>query len=232
MANLLNFNSTRDLGFSHARELQFDLNRELVFDANRDLTFDPNRDLGFGRRGVLFRGYVCPTCGALVSAGATSCSECGARFDEPEVRGAPLEESVKTSGFEREETATPTPESPSTPPRERRAPPPPPPQARRQAPPPPPAPAPALTSPPMSASPASRFCPNCGARSWQGDAFCWNCGARFTASSRAVTANPTAANVPVPPTTEALQLPPKKAKKVTKDWQDTGKSLGEFAQEK
>ena len=87
-------------------------------------------------------------------------------------------------------------------------------------------------APPTDAPGASRFCPNCGARSWQGDAFCWNCGARFTGSSKVVTASPTGANVPAPPTTETIQLPPKKAKKVTKDWQETGKPLQDYAEEK
>ena len=78
----------------------------------------------------------------------------------------------------------------------------------------------------------ARFCPNCGARSWQGDAFCWNCGARFTASPNVASANPRSADVPIPSSGETVRLPPKKAKKVTKDWQETGKSLQDYAEEK
>src|SRR2546427_12140981 len=87
MANLLNFNSSRDLGFSHVRELQFDLNRALVFDANRELTFHPNRDLGSGKRGVLFRGYVCENSGAVVAVDAASCDGCGAVYEAAQDAG-------------------------------------------------------------------------------------------------------------------------------------------------
>ena len=220
MANLLNFNSSRDLGFSHLRELQFDLNRALVFDANRELTFHPNRDLGFGKRGVLFRGYVCENCGAIVSVDATSCDECGAVFAAPKVIGVMKAPPVMTSEFERASTGTSakTAETPR------------PPQAPTGFPPPPaprdiPPTKAVVSTPPVAPSPstgaASRFCPNCGARSWQGDAFCWNCGARFTGPS-----------VPMPHSAEKVQLPPRKAKKVVKDWQDTNKTLQEYAEEK
>jgi len=234
MANLLNFNSNREIGFSPHRALFFDLDRELVFDWNRELGFNPNRDLGFGRRGVLFRGYACANCGATVPAESNSCDECGAVFEEPEVKGAPMKAAVKTSQFER--TAPPVPARAATPPalEPRAAPAPPvfiPPVAS-------PAPSPSYV-PPQPAAPsrpdapsATRFCPNCGARSWQGDAWCWNCGARFTEASRVVTASPTGGTVPVPQTAETIQLPPKKARKVAKDWQETGKSLAEYAEEK
>src|SRR5213592_5060200 len=68
--------------------LNFNPNRKLEFDAGRDLEFQPNRDLGFGRRGVVFRGYVCPICGSLVTEDAKRCTECGAVFD-PAPRSAP-----------------------------------------------------------------------------------------------------------------------------------------------
>jgi len=220
MANLLNFNSSRDLGFSHLRELQFDLNRALVFDANRELTFHPNRDLGFGKRGVLFRGYVCENCGAIVSVDATSCDECGAVFAAPKVIGVMKAPPMGTSQFERAPAATPTAVLEES--RAARAPavyPPAP--VPREIPVPKAAAPPSPMATPPSAGSASRFCPNCGARSWQGDAFCWNCGARFTGPS-----------VPIPPSAERVQLPPKKAKKVVKDWQDTNKSLQEYTEEK
>jgi hypothetical protein len=81
VADLLNFNPSRKLDFSSGRPLQFDPRRSLEFDPRRVLDFVPNRDLGFGRRGVVFRGYVCPICGALVTENAPRCSECGAIFD-------------------------------------------------------------------------------------------------------------------------------------------------------
>src|SRR3972149_2735506 len=79
MANLLNFNSSRTLEFSASHPL--------LFDPNRDLIFNSDRDIGFGKRGVLFRGYVCANCGAIVSVDATSCDECGAVFEQPESKG-------------------------------------------------------------------------------------------------------------------------------------------------
>ena len=81
MADLLNFNPSRKLEFDVGRPLEFDARRPLEFDAGRDLEFQPNRDLGFGRRGVVFRGYVCPICGSLVTEDAKRCTECGAVFD-------------------------------------------------------------------------------------------------------------------------------------------------------
>jgi len=38
--------------------------------------------------------------------------------------------------------------------------------------------------------------------------------------------------VPTPPSAEKVQLPPKKAKKVVKDWQETGKTWEEYSEEK
>jgi len=234
MANLLNFNSNREIEFSSQRELLFDLYRKLAFDANRDLIFNPSRDLGFGKRGVLFRGYACANCGAIVSADSKSCDECGAVFDEPEVKGVPMRATVKTSGFDRSAPPVPSPASTSPSPKPRPA------SAVPISPPSPPmvyqgstplkVPLAATSQP--AAPTASRFCPNCGARSWQGDAWCWNCGARFTEASGVVTASPTGGNIPVPPTAETVRLPPIKAKKVVKDWQETGKSLEEYAEEK
>ena len=231
MANLLNFNSSRDLGFDHVRDLQFDLNRKLDFDLNRVLIFDPNRDLGFGKRGVLFRGYVCENCGAIVSPDATSCGECGAEFREPKIIGVMKAPPSMTAQFQRESTATPAPVA-------RGAPAPvsastyPPAPAPRTIAPPKPIPPPAPMAAPAPAGAASRFCPTCGARSWSGDAFCWNCGARFTGSTKAVTTSPTGSGVPVPPTVDKIQLPPKKVKKVVKDWQETDKSFEGYVEEK
>lgn len=97
MADLLNFNPYRNLEFDSRRLLEFDSRRSLEFNPSRGLEFQPNRDLGFGRRGVVFRGYVCPICGSLVTEDAKRCSECGAVFDStPRAAGpstrAPAEE--------------------------------------------------------------------------------------------------------------------------------------------
>jgi zinc ribbon protein len=83
MAGYLNFDPNRKLEFEPGRPLGFDSGRPLEFQPSRELEFLPNRDLGFGRRGVVFRGYVCPICGALVAPDATSCNECGTVFEGP-----------------------------------------------------------------------------------------------------------------------------------------------------
>ncbi len=83
MAGYLNFDPNRKLEFEPGRPLQFDSSRPLEFQPTRELEFQPNRDLGFGRRGVVFRGYICPICGALVAPDATKCNECGTVFEGP-----------------------------------------------------------------------------------------------------------------------------------------------------
>jgi hypothetical protein len=226
MSNLLNFNTNRELGFPPNRDLVFDPNRDLTFDLNRVLSFDPNRDLGFGKRGVLFRGYVCAACGAIVSVDATSCDECGAVFEAPEEKGimkAPPPAFRPTAESRAAPPPAPSPWAPPPPPPSFSRPEPP--SLAEQRPPPPPF---AGTPPPTPST--ARFCPTCGARSWHGDAFCWNCGTRFTGAAKPGTAPP-AAFGPSPPPTEAIQLPAHKAKKVVKDWTETGKTLSEYAEE-
>ncbi len=83
MAGYLNFDPNRKLEFEPGRPLEFDSGRPLEFQPSRELEFQPNRDLGFGHRGVVFRGYICPICGALVAPDATSCNECGTVFEGP-----------------------------------------------------------------------------------------------------------------------------------------------------
>ncbi len=83
MAGYLNFDPNRKIGFDPSRPLEFDTGRPLEFQPSRELEFQPNRDLGFGRRGVVFRGYICPICGALVAPDAKSCNECGTVFEGP-----------------------------------------------------------------------------------------------------------------------------------------------------
>ena len=90
MEDLLNFNPYRRLEFDSSRPLEFDSRRPLEFDSSRDLKFQANRDLGFGRRGVVFRGYVCPICGSLATEDARRCTECGAVFEStPRAAGPP-----------------------------------------------------------------------------------------------------------------------------------------------
>ena len=85
-SQMLNFNCNRNLNFDTTRGVSFDTDRALYFDSERDLMFDVNRDLGIRMRGVIFRGYVCPVCGASVAKDAAECDECFVRFkpiDDP-----------------------------------------------------------------------------------------------------------------------------------------------------
>jgi hypothetical protein len=81
VTKLLNFDSNRKLEFNLNRDFEFSPDRDLTFNLDRELSFFPNRDLGFGKRGVVFRGYVCSNCKALVNPMAVECNECGAVFE-------------------------------------------------------------------------------------------------------------------------------------------------------
>jgi len=109
MADLLNFNPHRELEFTPGRPLEFDARRPLEFDSRRALEFNANRDLGFGRRGVVFRGFVCPICGALVTEDAKRCNECGTVFDGGSRAGGPPAPTVPGK------TAPAAPKPPATP---------------------------------------------------------------------------------------------------------------------
>ncbi len=76
-SKLLKFNVNRNLNFDPYRDVGFDLDRRLDFDLDRALSFDPGRDLEQIRlRGIVFRGYICPHCGALVAPDKGRCAEC------------------------------------------------------------------------------------------------------------------------------------------------------------
>src|SRR3989304_4482115 len=148
MPDLLEFKPARALSSPPNRALGFDPRRDLGFDSGRGLTFQPGRDLGFGKRGRVFRGYVCPVCNAAVTAEQPKCTECGAVFEPKAV------ERMKAKAPPPAPALSPPPPSP---------PPPPPPPPR----PPPPA-APKRID--------VHNCVHCGARVSTTDTFCWNCG--------------------------------------------------------
>jgi hypothetical protein len=101
MAGYLNFDPNRKLEFEPGRPLEFNPGRPLEFQPSRELEFQPNRDLGFGRRGVVFRGYICPICGALVSPDSTRCNECGAVFEGPPAPPPPPPPATQPAGRRR-----------------------------------------------------------------------------------------------------------------------------------
>ncbi len=152
MPELLEFNPNRGLSFDWHRDLVFDSDRELGFDSDRDLSFNAGRNLGFGKRGPVFRGYVCPVCNASVTVDQTSCTECGAVF---ETKAPPDKKAtMPTSGSRSAVSPSPSP----------------PPAAR----PPPPPPVRAYPPPPKRID--VNHCVHCGARVSGSDQFCWNCG--------------------------------------------------------
>src|SRR3989304_3238190 len=158
MPEVLEFNPNRDLGFDSKRNLEFDPNRELGFDPERDMGFHTDRDLGFGKRGPVFRGYVCPICGAQVTADQPSCTEWGGVFAQKGSTSPP-------KGEPRPAHQPYAPPSPAVPPPAATPPP-------RRAPP----PARSYPLPPKRVE--SKFCIFCGARLTSDDTFCWQCGNR------------------------------------------------------
>ncbi|TLZ51677.1 MAG: hypothetical protein E6K18_04330 [Methanobacteriota archaeon] len=169
MANLLEFDPNRDLTFHSDRDRAFDPGRKLLFDQQRDLGFNSDRGLPFGRRGVVFRGFICPICGAGVTEDQPTCTDCGAVFD-PGAAGRPPSR-----------PSAPAPPKPAPPPVAHRAPRP------TSSPPTPPAhppPPPVRAYPPTPKTLDFTTCPFCGARLAANDAFCWSCGNRMYAKGR------------------------------------------------
>ncbi len=178
MPDVLEFDLNRELNFDPNREVDFNWGRPVDFDPNRGLEFNPDRDLGFGKRGIVFRGFVCPVCGSGVTETDPSCPQCGAVFEpQPTSR-------IKAGAAPK--PTTPAPASVATP-----APPAPPEEAAPAMPrsssppaariPPPP---PIRSYPPTPKRIDVHNCPYCGARVSTNDAFCWNCGNRMYAEGR------------------------------------------------
>lgn len=80
-AKLLTFSAGRKVKFNMDRNLDFSSDRDLSFITGRNLSFNLNRNLEIRKRGVVFRGYVCPKCEALVAVDSSKCDECGVKFD-------------------------------------------------------------------------------------------------------------------------------------------------------
>lgn len=80
-SKLLNFNSDRKLKFTVFRDVAIRPNRNLFFNIDRKMLFNPNRQLNFGKKGVVFRTFVCSSCGHEVSPTDTRCVGCGVRFE-------------------------------------------------------------------------------------------------------------------------------------------------------
>ena|SRR2546422_6900639 len=170
MPDILQFDPNRGLGFDPNRGLEFDPGRARGFDPNRDLDFDIHRDLGFGKKGPVFRGFVCPVCGAGVTEDQPRCDQCGAVFD-PRAPSAPSKETPSTP------TSAPAAEPWRAAQGVATMPPPPPPT--HVAPPPPP-----RAYPPAPKRIDVHNCPYCSARVSTTDEFCWNCGNRVYAGGR------------------------------------------------
>src|SRR6266571_733032 len=152
MPNVLEFDSNRDLVFKPNRERGFDPGRPLLFDAGRDRDFLPNRDLPFGKRGVVFRGFICPICGVSVTADQPACTDCGAVFDRtPTTRTPPpVPPPIVAHKVPVQEGAQPRGPHP-----------------------------PVRAYPPPPKRIEMHNCPFCGARLAANDAFCWSCGNRM-----------------------------------------------------
>jgi len=160
LGDILNFNPDRELAFDPTRRVDFDPGRSVAFDPSRSLSFHPNRDLGFGHRGIVFRGYVCPICGALVAEDARRCDECGTSFDGRERAAGPAMPPAPAPPARRPTEAAKSPRAKE----------------------------PAGTVPPPP--PAAGFCAFCGAKLHPGDRYCWSCGSRSVGQKEVVNLPP------------------------------------------
>ena len=159
-SKMLNFSPTRALGFERFRFVDVNPNRPLGFDPGRPLSFDLNRDLKFRKRGVVFRGYICPVCQASVDRHASECDECGALFEQPTDEGAPKKKDV--SFVEKREGTAREPKAKVSGPDQRVS--------------------PAVQAPPAPEYVQSRdifYCPICAKPLYVGTTACPGCGTRF-----------------------------------------------------
>ncbi|OGS46730.1 MAG: hypothetical protein A3K66_00840 [Euryarchaeota archaeon RBG_16_67_27] len=107
VGDILNFNPDRGRSFDPSRGRTFDSQRPLEFDSGRNLEFNQNRDLGFGHRGVVFRGYVCPICGAIVTEDTRQCGECGTVFEVEPRAAKPTAPALESPTLRRPEAKAP-----------------------------------------------------------------------------------------------------------------------------
>jgi len=171
-SKLLNFNVNRNLKFKEFRGVSFNLNRERGFNPNRDMFFDSNRDLGFGKRGVVFRGYVCPVCGAPVAKDASECDECNVQFQKVTTR---KEKRSQKKNWSRGERHTKPPKKSAS----KKSP-------TRKSPPKSPASSPKAPSKKVAKQRRSTFqCPVCGKQLYVGTSKCPGCDVAFDIGQKA-----------------------------------------------
>ncbi len=143
----LQFDRQRKLQFDFNRDLTFDFERNLLFNSARNLEFEFQRALPFGVRGPVFRGNLCPNCGALAMIVEETCPECGAGIL---VRREPMApKRVTPPRRQRPETETRRPRPPKEVERVER-----PPETRAK----------------------YEICPNCAVRMPVGTSYCPRCG--------------------------------------------------------
>lgn len=155
-AKLLGFSASRTLNFNSSRALSIPLGRQLQFDSDRDLSFDSSRELPYGKRGVLFRGYACPVCGAGVYAEAKQCDECGVAFAAPQEPNLPAKAQPSKSQDYREQKNMPSRQAARQPIKKAQ---------------------PLATPPPRK--PSTFQCPVCNAQVAAGSTTCPNCSVQF-----------------------------------------------------
>jgi RNA polymerase subunit RPABC4/transcription elongation factor Spt4 len=143
----LQFDRQRELQFDFDRNLTFDFERNLLFNSNRNLEFEFERALPYGVRGPVFRGNLCPNCGALAMIIEATCPDCGAGI------------LVKRKPMSPEKVA---------PPRRQR----PPKETRKPRPP----KKPERVAPPPERRAKYEICPNCAVRMPVGTGYCPRCG--------------------------------------------------------